>query len=141
MKAVIVAISIIMSQSQIWAQALKHKTTAKKDTVSTIKTSKNCDPLLKFGEHTLDCSISKKELQEVKTVFFTCPDWTMVSFEFRKKSNYSSHVNLGNKFSAKTLLELQNTKANDIIYLENVTAKGTGGIIRGLPALSIKVVD
>jgi hypothetical protein len=140
MKKIIFTLFMLISISQLNAQSVKNKKVLQKDTTPTSKSKNNCDPVLRFGKHTGNCSISKSELLQSNCVFFTCPDFVMVSFEFTK-SPHTSFINLGNKFSAEILNELKNLKNNQRIFFENVKAKGPDGIVRNMPGMTIKVID
>lgn len=117
------------------------------DTITIRKTQLNCRADPKIGIYKGNCTVSKFELKTQRNVFVECSGceinvkFKIISFEFyTKHKGEDLFINCsGGIFPTEVIDELQKLYSNQIVYFQNVKAKGPDGIIRSLPGLSFTI--
>ena len=118
-----------------------------KDSITIRKTQLNCKVDAKISKYKGNCSISKFELKTQRNIFVECScceineKFIVISFEFytKHKGEDISVYCSGSNFPTEVIDELQKIYSNQIVYFQNVKAKGPDGIIRSLLGLSFTI--
>lgn len=118
-----------------------------KDTITIRKTQLNCLAVTKIGKYTGKCAIPKFELKIQRNIFVECSGceindkFIVISFEFytKHKGEVISINCTGSNFPTEVIDELQKLYSKQIVYFDNVKAKGPDGVIRSPPGLCITI--
>jgi hypothetical protein len=117
------------------------------DTIPIRKTQLDCKVDAKIAKYKGNCTVSKFELKIQRNIFVECScceineKFIVTSFEFytKNKGEVISVNCSGSDFPTEVIDELQKLYSNQIVYFQNVKAKGPDGTIRFVPGLSITI--